>query len=140
MPALKTYDLFISHAWSYGDEYTRLANMLDQAAYFYYRNYSAPEHKPLFDPTHKVPNREVLAAIDRKIRPVNCVLIISGMYAARREWIQAEIDIATAYNKPIIGVIPRGQERLPKAVTDVAWDTVGWSTSSIVSAIRKYSI
>ena len=47
MPSLKTYDLFISHAWLYGDDYDNLINLLDKASYFYYRNYSAPKEKPL---------------------------------------------------------------------------------------------
>ena len=42
MPYLKTYNLFISHAWAYGESYNRLINLLNQAPYFSYKNYSAP--------------------------------------------------------------------------------------------------
>lgn len=42
MPELKTYDLFISHAWKYGDEYCNLIYLLDKAPCFSYRNYSPP--------------------------------------------------------------------------------------------------
>ena len=42
MPQLKIYDLFISHAWKYGEEYDRLISLLNAAPYFYYRDYSAP--------------------------------------------------------------------------------------------------
>ena len=30
MPALKTYDVFISHAWKYNDQYYNLINMLNE--------------------------------------------------------------------------------------------------------------
>ncbi len=140
MPALKTYDLFISHAWKYGDEYYGLVGLLNMASNFYYRDYSAPEHKPLILTGTHVPDKHIVDAIARKIRPVNCVLVLSGMYAAHREWIQAEIEIAQYYNKPIIGVIPRGQERLPNTVMEVAWEAVRWNTDSIVSAIRRNSL
>lgn len=50
MPNLKTYDLFISHAWKYGDDYDRLVALLDSALYFSYRNYSAPKDKPIAAP------------------------------------------------------------------------------------------
>lgn len=33
MPYLKTYNLFISHAWAYGESYHRLVNLLNQAPY-----------------------------------------------------------------------------------------------------------
>ena len=42
MPQLKTYDVFISHAWSYHEDYYRMVRFLDEAQYFYWRNYSVP--------------------------------------------------------------------------------------------------
>ena len=39
---------------------------------------------------------------------------------------------------PVIGIMPRGQERVPLYVRDRVDDLVGWNTSSIVSAIRRY--
>jgi len=109
MPDLKTYDLFISHSWSYNEDYYRLINLLTSANNFKYRNYSVPEHDPVIDPNSETGKRKLKEAIDRQIKPVNCVLIISGMYVSYSYWIQAEIDIALKYNKLIIGLIPRGQ-------------------------------
>ena len=37
MPTLKTYDLFISHAWEYNSEYYRLINLLNEAQLFRWR-------------------------------------------------------------------------------------------------------
>ena len=78
--------------------------------------------------------------LDEQIRPVNCVIVISGMYVAYRYWIQTEINIASRYVKPIIGVKPWGQERIPQEVQDVASEMVGWNTDSIVSAISRHSL
>ena len=39
MPELKTYDVFISHAWTYNSDYYRLVEMLDKAPNFKWRNY-----------------------------------------------------------------------------------------------------
>jgi hypothetical protein len=138
MPALKTYDLFLSHMWRKIDnsEYYRLENLLKQANNFAWRNYSVPEHDPLGTKTDK----ELREALDRQIRPVNCFLIISGMYVNYRKWIQEELDIAKAYGKPIIGIIPQGQERVPVEVQNAAKEMVGWITDSIVAAVRKWSI
>lgn len=140
MPALKTYDLFISHAWKYNDAYYRLIDLLSAAPYFKYRNYSVPKHDPLVDPDTDVGKAKLTALLDKQIKPVNCVLVIAGMYVAHKFWIQKEIELAQSYDKPIIGLIPRGNEVTPLVVRDAAKEMVGWTTDSIVSAIRKYSI
>jgi hypothetical protein len=140
LPELKTYDIFISHAWKYNEDYYRLTNLLADTSNFKSRNYSVPEHDPAIDPNSEAGKEKLKAALKRQIKPVNCVLIISGMYVNYRNWIQEEIDIALKYNKPIIGLVPWGQERTPLAVQNIAKVMVGWSTDSIVAAIRKYSL
>ena len=136
MPSLKTYDLFISHAWTYDDDYYRLVQFLKDANWFKYRNYSVPQHDPL-DANNA---SRLMAALDRQIRPVNIVLIISGMYVNYRDWIQYEIELAQAYGKPIVGIRPWGSQRVPVAVQSAATELVGWNTSSIVDAIRRNAI
>lgn len=140
MPALFEYHIFISHAWKYGDEYNRLINLLNSASNFKYTNYSAPSDKPLqnLNSTDVNTKKEIKEAISRKIRPCCCVLVISGMYVAYREWMQYEIETAKAMNKPIIAIYPWGNQIMPSAVRSVATVTVNWNTTSIVDAIRKY--
>ncbi len=136
MPSLKTYDLFISHAWTYNDEYHRLVAMLNEAPNFSWRNYSVPDHDPLEART----TGALAAALERQIRPVNAVLILAGMYVNHREWLQAEIEMAQGYSKPIIGIIPRGAERVPALVQNASVVDVNWNTDSIVGAIRTHAI
>lgn len=142
MPQLKTYDIFISHAWKYGDDYNRLVTLLDAANNFKYRNYSAPENKPLqnLDSTDVTTKSQISNAINRKISPVNAVLVISGMYANNREWMEKEVEIAQEYNKPIIAIKPWGNTVMPAYIKNIATEIVNWNTDSIVNAIRKYSI
>jgi hypothetical protein len=133
MPALKTYDLFISHAWDYNEDYYKMVNYLKTALLFSWRNYSVPEHDPL--PMNKLAER-----LYNQIRPVNAVIIVAGMYVPRSDWILTEIDIAKKLNKPIIGVKPRGAQVVPTVVQSVSKEIVGWNTDSIVNAIRRWSI
>lgn len=141
MPNLFNYHIFISHAWKYGTEYTRLVDMLNAAPYFSYYNYSAPREKPLqnLNATDVTTKSQIRAAIDRKIAPSSCVVVISGMYAAHREWMQYELDAAVRMGKPIIAIRPWGAQVMPTAVSSVATEIVGWNTSSIVAAIRRNS-
>lgn len=140
MPALKTYNLFISHAWKYHDDYDRIVKLLNNANNFDWRNYSVPEHEPVLDPDDPADQKSLIKELKDQIRPTHCVLILAGMYAAYSFWIQKEIDLSVGFDKPIIGVKPWGQEKIPKAVSDVAVEIVGWNTDSIVSAIRKHSL
>ncbi len=138
MPSLYDYRIFISHAWKYGDDYIRLVNLLDAAPYFHYFNYSAPEQKPLFPSGTPYTSSDIARKITDKIRPAQITLVISGMYAAYSDWMQYEIDESLRMRMPVIGIMPRGQERVPLYVRDRVDDLVGWNTSSIVSAIRRY--
>lgn len=136
MPHLKTYRLFISHAWTYNDQYYRLLNMLREAPLFEFHNYSVPEHDPLNTKTDK----QLYDALCNQVRPTHAVIILAGMYVAHRKWIQKEIDIAVAMSKPIIGIKPWGSQMTPTAVSSVAKTMVGWNTTSVVNAIRTYSL
>jgi hypothetical protein len=48
-----------------------------------------------------------------------------------------ELNKAQELSKPILGVIPRGQERISTVVSDRADEMVRWNTESIVAAIRR---
>lgn len=134
MSPLKTYGIFISHAWTYNDEYHRAVNMLDDAPRFSWKNYSVPEH----DPKHTKTNKQLVQALKNQIKPTHTVIILAGMYVSHSYWIQKEIDIATEMKKPIIGIMPWGSQNIPKAVQDSADEIVGWTTKSIVGTIRRY--
>ena len=137
---LKNYKLFISHAWRYTKGYTRLVNLLDEAPRFRWSNFSAPRSRPLLDPAVGSNRAALVSELRDQIRPVHCVLIVSGMYASYSYWIGEEIELAQEYLKPIVGVRPWGAERTPVAVLDAADEIVNWQTSSIVSAIRWHSL
>ena len=137
MPELKRYAVFISHAWDYSPEYYRFVNLLNNAQNFLWANYSVPEDDPLHNEKSK---KAILEGLKRHMKPVNVVCILSGMYTSHSDWMQQEIDMAVEIGKPRIGVMPYGSQRIPQAVQDAADEIVGWSTGSIVSAIRKLAI
>ncbi|MCF8036140.1 MAG: TIR domain-containing protein [Desulfobacteraceae bacterium] len=133
MPSLNPYRLFISHAWTYGERYQRMINLLDKANNFAYINYSVPEDKKF----ERMNKEQLKEEIRQQIRPAQVVIIIAGMYVAHSEWIQFEINVANALNKQILGVRQRGGQRVPDAVSSSADELVNWNTDSIVQAIRR---
>lgn len=137
MQQSKRYNIFISHAWSYGEDYDHLVNLLDNAPNFLYKNYSAPEDKPLISSNSYVSEIKLKKEIDNKIRYAQCVLIIGGMYA-KRTWMKYELESARSMGKPIIVVAPRGQERIPTELQ--IYPIVYWNTNSIINAIKEFSL
>jgi hypothetical protein len=137
VPALKTYVGFISHAWNYHDDYVRLEKLLAAAPNFLFRNASVPKTDAIPGP---LTTAKLKAALDEQIRITNIMIILGGMYAVYSDWITEELAIAAKYQKPIIGVVPWGQQRTPAIVETAAREMVRWNTDSIVSAIRKHAL
>lgn len=133
MPILRAYRGFISHAWDYSDEYYRLEKMLAEYPNFDWANYSVPKTNPLETKT----DSNLEGKLYNQIQPTNHVIIIAGMYANHRKWIQKEIDIAKSYGKPIIAIRPWNSERIPVEVQNSATVIVGWNAAPLVQAIRN---
>lgn len=129
----KICDVFIPHAWDYSDDYERIKSFLDEDESLCYRDYSIPSEAPLDVKSKK----ELEEALENQIRSVSVVIVPAGMYAAHREWIEKEIEIAKKYDKPIVAVSPWGSERIPTIVSENADEIVGWSGSSIRDAIKR---
>ena len=131
----KTYNLFVSHSWSYGDAYDRLIGLLDAAPYFSFKDFSVPKDEPV----HNAPNAAALyEAIKRQIAPCHVVLIMAGKYATYSNWINKEIRIAkTDFSKPIVAVKPWGAEQISTVVREAADVEANWNTNSITEAIRS---
>ena len=75
---IMTYNLFISHSWTYSDAYEKLLNLLDEKPYFYYKDYSVPKDDPIHT---NGTDKQLYDAIDAKIRGCSCVIILAGVYA-----------------------------------------------------------
>ena len=138
MPQLKTYKIFISHSWAYGDAYDKLVKFFNEHPNFTWVDYSVPKN----DPIHNAPNDTALYnAIKKQMQLTNCVVMMSGVYSSYSKWINKEIDIAkNEFSKPIVAVEPWGAEKTSKIVKDNADEIAKWQSASIVNAIRNQSI
>jgi len=138
MPDLKRYRLFISHSWTYGDAYKRLVDFFNEHPNFLWHDYSVPKDDPIHNENN---DTQLYNAIKEKISPVNCVVMLAGVYSTYSKWIKKEIQISKGdYSKPIIAVEPWASEKTSKIVKENADEVVKWQSASIVSAIRRHSI
>ena len=130
--------VFISHSWAYSDHYATLYDWIFGNRWRYgqaslaFRDYSVPKDDPIHDASS---DKELRAAIYRKIARSHMVVIPTGMYVNYSKWIKKEISGASEKNKPILGVNPWGQLRTSSVVAQAADQTVGWNKKSVVGAI-----
>jgi hypothetical protein len=136
MPSLRNYHILISHSWDYNNHYETISVWLNDTPYFLWTDYSVPITRPL---TVSGVN-ELKQKIRNRISLCSCVIILSGMYVAYSDWIDFEIDTAVSMGKPIVGVKPWGQERIPTKVQDNADIMIVWNSASVVDAVRRYAV
>lgn len=130
----KTYRLFISHSWAYGDAYDKVVTMITNQGIKFY-DHSVPRHDPIHT---NGTDKQLKEAIDAKIKGTNCILIMAGKYSTYSKWINKEIEIAKAYNKPIIAIRPWAALQASTIVKNNADEIVNWQSSSIANAIKKW--
>ena len=133
---MRTHNLFISHSWTYADQYDRLVNLLSERSYFEFKNHSVPKDDPIHDAGTDAQLRE---AIRRQMVPCGVVLILAGVYASYSKWIDIEIELAEGFQqrKSIIAIEPWGSQRTSARVKQAADRIVKWNTESVVKAIRE---
>ncbi|GAA8746189.1 hypothetical protein oki421_15210 [Helicobacter pylori] len=130
---MKEYNIFISHSWEYHEHYVGLYNLLDGTG-LKLKNYSVPKD----DPIHTSgTDKELYNAIENKIKPCSCVIILAGVYSTYSKWIDKEIKIAKKYSKKIIAVRPRGNERISQVVSENADCVVCWNSDKIKEKITS---
>lgn len=130
---MDTYHLFISHSWSYQNEYERLSELLKNTG-LKWKDYSVPRDNPIHT---NGSDRELEEAIKNKIKPCSCVIVLAGVYASYSKWMQKEIEIAKSFEKKIIAVEKWGAEKTSKFVKDNSDTIVKWQSSSLKEAIKK---
>ena len=131
----KTYKIFISHSWSHVNDLKSLRNLLESRGYF---NVEFTEFPPT-DSINSMNTYYISLRISERVAASDIVLGIAVIYASYSDWMKWELDKAIEKGVPIIGVIPRGQERISAIVNDRADEIVHWNTESIVSALRKHA-
>ena len=133
---LREYHIFISHSWDYSGQYETVKSWLNSAPYFLWKNYSVPITNPL--DVNGI--RDLKQKMANRISISSCVIILSGMYEKYSRWIDYEIDTAISMGKPIIGLIPWGQERIPLKIRENADVMIGWNSSPLIQAVRDHAI
>lgn len=131
----KEYKIFISHSWQYTDTLEALRNLINARGYFSATYEESTRDKPINSDDEGYVKRRLA----QKIANSDVILVLAGVYASHSSWMQWELDKAIELGIPVIGVIPRGQDRISTIVSTRSVVDIKWNTESIVSAIRMYA-
>jgi hypothetical protein len=132
-------DVFITHAWRYHEDWTKVCTLLNQARDFKWRNFSLPWHDPAMDANSEVGKNFIYDALETQIMPAQGVILLAGVYSIKsaQRWIDLEIDFARKHRKPIVGLPPIGESALPLSVRALSDKCATWDTASLVGLLRE---
>lgn len=131
----KEYKIFISHSWQHTDTLEALRNLLNERGYFS----ATYEESTKDNPINSENESYVKTRLAKKIDDSDIILALAGVYASHSSWMEWELDKALELGTPIVGVIPRGQERISSIVSSRSIVDVRWNTESIIAAIRDHA-
>lgn len=131
----KNYKIFISHSWAHSNDLQNLQNLLNSRGYFNVEFTEASKDVPI----NSTNATYIKARLSAKILSSDIVLALAGIYASHSDWMPWELDTAKNLGLSIIGIIPRGQERISREVSSRSVIDVKWNTESIVEAIRTHA-
>jgi hypothetical protein len=129
--------IFSSHAWAYLNRRDGLTSLITttwiKGVDFF--DLSVTSRHPI----DSEDDPELARELRDRVSVSDALLVTAGMFVINRPWIKFEIDMALAFDRPIIPVIFNGQERVPKVARQFAWcDPVKWRGDSIREAILQF--
>lgn len=143
MPASsRPYDIFITHAWRYHDDWTRMGEQLNADSSFRWRNFSVPWYDPAMDPNTPVGSKFVNSWLESQIIPVDIVIFLESVYAVKsaRKWLDMEIEIARAHKKPILAVPAFGSTVVGSEVSALSDAVCFWDTAMLIMEIKNMAV
>lgn len=127
------FKLFVAHEFTENAEYSRVFEYLESRDNFFYLSYSNPEAV-----TPSAGQEAMQDAIREQIRNVEVVVVPAGMLTNKAPLVEFEMNVAQAFDKPIVLIQPFGATMsIPKAALEAAANIVEWNDRAIIDAIRQ---
>jgi len=139
MEKLRTYDLFMTHAWRFHDDWTNFGKLLDDNTGGSWRNFSLPWHDPAMSANTEVGGQFIRDFLEKQIIPVHCVVLLTGVYEIKsaRRWFDMEVEFAKKHHKPLIGIPSIGQNDVSDEVSLLCDECSEWNAVKFLAAIDR---
>jgi hypothetical protein len=135
------YDIFITHAWRYHDDWIQLSSLFDAEKSIKWRNFSVPWYDPALDPNTELGARAIRSWIDGQIRPVIGTVLLDGVYAVKstRKWLELEVELSRTHEKPVVVLPALGTTTISPEAKVLADAAVDWDALQIIKTLENLS-
>jgi hypothetical protein len=126
--------VFVTHAFQEHEEYLRVFEYLESRPKFWYFNCSSLEV-----PVATGGEQALHDCVRNQLRTAEAVLFPVGIHAQNPQLVDFELNVAQAFNKPIIAIKSHGGTvSLPRNAMLAAVETVDWNDRLITDALRRH--
>jgi hypothetical protein len=138
-PWQRTYDLFITHAWRYHDDWNRFSEVMNKESYFRWRNFSVPWYDPAVDVNTDAGKKFVIDWLEKQIIPCHVVVVLDSVHGVNsaRRWVEDEIRIARDLKKPVLGLPAFGAAQASSPLSALVDQILGWEGKAIAEAVAR---
>ena len=139
MEKIQCYDIFLTHAWRFHDDWTKFSELMDRTPGINWRNFSLPWHDPAMNANTDVGGRFIRDFLESQIIPVHGVVLLTGVYAinSARRWFDMEVEMARKHNKPLIGIPAFGEKSVPGEVGNLCDVCCEWDARQLLTTIDQ---
>jgi len=134
----RTYDVFVTHAWRYHEDWNRFSDLMNGVAQFRWRNFSVPWYDPAIDVHTESGRKFVEDWLEQQIRPVHAVVALDSVLAVKsaRHWIAREIEVGRQHGKPIFGM-PGSTAAASPELAGLVDRVLPWDGQAVAEAIAQ---
>lgn len=135
----KNYDLFVTHAWRFHEDWTKFTDLMDKMPGLLWRNFSLPWHDPAISPNTEAGGRFIRSSLESQIIPVHVVVLLAGVYEIRsaRLWVDMEVEMAKKHNKPIIVMPAINKDSIPDDLVALSDARSRWDAAKLIATIDE---
>jgi len=136
-PWQRTYDLFVTHAWRYHDDWNRFSELMNGVAHFKWRNFSVPWYDPAVDVNNDAGKKFVADWLEKQIIPSHAVVALDSVLSVNsaKRWVEQELAIARELKKPVLGLPSFGKTEGSPALVGLVDQVLIWDGPAVAQAI-----
>ena len=131
--ATDPFRIFVTHTFEDNEDYQRVFEYLESRDNFFYMAFSNPANIPGAGGPEAIKEE-----LRNQINPAEVVIMPVALYDKNRDLIGFQMDVAQAFNKPIVAIQSFGETvTIEKKIIDRCNEMIDWNDRTIIEAIRR---
>ena len=134
-----TYDLFLTHAWNYTDEWQGLVALLDEYIPGKWRNWSLPWHDTSIDRFSQRGREQLEKLLRGQIAQASGIIVLPETMdrAEGKLWLEKQLALAREFKKLVLGISPKNGTAFPTELAAFTAVVVPRDAAQIIAALER---